>query len=117
MPFELASIEFNAEFPAGTTPALVTLLLIAVTAIKLIKECRLWGEWFFPMEPAATQKTTTRTVSTQSQTTYTSLRNVSQPRFLPLGEKDMGVFEDGLQLSFGVWPPVVSAGGAAEPWE
>ena len=61
MLFELASIEFdvNAALPAGTTPALVvTVLLIAVTAIKLLKECHnLWGEWFFPATTASVRVT------------------------------------------------------------
>ena len=56
MPFELAWVEF-AEIPTGATPALVTLLLVAVTTVKLIKECRLWGEWFFPATAASVQVT------------------------------------------------------------
>ena len=39
---------------------------------------------------------TTRTVATQAQTTYTSLRGVLHPRFQPLAERDSGVFVDGL---------------------
>ena len=60
---------------------LIIFMIGALTAIVFIK----FLEWLKP-------KVQKRTVATQSQTTYTSIRGVAEPRFLPLPEHSHGTF-------------------------
>ena len=50
------------------------------------------GAWSYMVRCCSRSYPATRTVATQSQCTYTSLRGVEHPRFLPLPEASGGVF-------------------------